>query len=537
MFDFLLYVFLSIPTTAHQPIQYPINASLLVPCGGNKAFGLCRPPLNWSQGILDYISELDITDPYFYDAFEESEIYNWFRPRRKKSIVPFYIWENEDLSRDVTTDTPAFLQDLYSTFLQDMRVSSWRTYDASEAAVHFVAIPWSPWVVQGSRWEPRHIDEYLEKIITSDEFLRYNGTNFFYVTSGWQKELVLGQAGRDFFNAVQNNESFSMNKIPIDVSALRLMGGLHYGSFPVLRTCTITTHYSTTEQLRSQRKWPGGSIESYRYPLGHYAQMLQKRKHKFFFVGQADHRPAYAERRKLFSSKIPFICSEGVIIRTSGGPEELEECEKDFLCQCQMPKGWRGDASAQMLLDSLFAFHIKGDDYYSARIVDIISSGSIPIVVDKALYGMSISGQCHAPWREMAIYLNLDAYNANPESAIHQAINSLTHQDIEKMVRLLYYYRPRSVNGNSAQNLVGEDRVSQYIYECVPETILQQIVVHTGRSSGGDRLSKLDIACDFENFITKQALPLLNDEDEHPAAWDCLFLRPHECPGSAHYEA
>eukprot|EP01054_Gregarina_sp_Poly1_P003720 Gregarina_sp_Poly_1__3719@NODE_209_length_11372_cov_428_789120_g186_i0_p1_GENE_NODE_209_length_11372_cov_428_789120_g186_i0NODE_209_length_11372_cov_428_789120_g186_i0_p1_ORF_typecomplete_len530_score61_91Exostosin/PF03016_15/1_9e11_NODE_209_length_11372_cov_428_789120_g186_i060047593 len=511
-------------------IVYPIDKAALVPCGQNKGSWLCRPSPKLSTEAEQYIQTLHIQDPSFYDAFTEEEIFRWFKPIPAVKI-PFYIWEKPSLSQDVLQNVPSFLQDMYATFVQDLKTSGWRTEDKSGAVLHFVAIPWFPWVVPGTHWDREVRGQYVVEvnrtarlnsscclqIMNSEEYRRFNGSNFLFVTSHFLPEAGAIHRAQDFFDLVVNGANPSAFSI---TRAGRFMGtapALHYGAAADARICMVTTHYSSSEALRSLPGWPLGVRESYRYPLGQWAQMQQNRHNNIFFLGLADYRFQYAERLEMLA-RWSETCNNTIIARVGEGPTELKPCSKESLCKCVLPERLHGgQIFEKSIMDSLFSLHLRGDDFYSARIVDIIASGSVPVVIDKRMHSFGMSGQCHAPWKRMAIYVDREKFMRNPMEAIAREIAKKSHHELEQMVRLLFFYRLIMIHGMAVESRVVESRLTQFVTDCVTEEILQEM-----------NLTKADKLCHFEETTARAAFLSTGDADDNEPPWRASFLRFQE---------
>eukprot|EP01053_Blabericola_migrator_P006060 Blabericola_migrator_1__6059@NODE_3057_length_2072_cov_479_059850_g162_i2_p1_GENE_NODE_3057_length_2072_cov_479_059850_g162_i2NODE_3057_length_2072_cov_479_059850_g162_i2_p1_ORF_typecomplete_len251_score32_70Exostosin/PF03016_15/1_1e08_NODE_3057_length_2072_cov_479_059850_g162_i2141893 len=250
--------------------------------------------------------------------------------------------------------------------------------------------------------------------------------------------------------------------------------------------------------------------------------MIQNRKIKWAFVGQADWRDAYTERRQLLIHNISDMCrpDEGHIFSRHGeGDEILPPCPSRLypdgnipsMCQCQYPAGPGTLSFDTILTDSIYAFHIRGDNFYSARIADILGAGAIPVVVDHTML-LGMSGQCHVPVKDIAIWVPHDEWMQNPAQATLKAVLQKSHSDMEKMLRLLQYYRSLLLHGLYGNNRIVEDRLRHMVLRCLSEDLLNQL-----------NATKADMTCDFEDVDLLPAFPTIGDIDDVDSPMAALF--------------
>eukprot|EP01053_Blabericola_migrator_P003026 Blabericola_migrator_1__3025@NODE_187_length_11743_cov_250_942275_g162_i0_p5_GENE_NODE_187_length_11743_cov_250_942275_g162_i0NODE_187_length_11743_cov_250_942275_g162_i0_p5_ORF_typecomplete_len512_score64_89Exostosin/PF03016_15/4_4e10_NODE_187_length_11743_cov_250_942275_g162_i074268961 len=491
-----------------QPISYPISVQSLIKCNTTH---LCRPPRSYNKEELAYIRKLRIVDPAFYDVFTRDEIFKWFKPAKMRQRIPFYIWTNVTNMREAAFETPAWFQDVWATFYNDALQSTWRTNDSKSAVMHFFGGP-----VRSKDADllpkPSNHEAAKEYVLKTAEFAFANGTNFFYVSSGWQAVYVAVLESRRTFEAMLKNETMTPKE-----HVQHYMTAMHYSTFPSLVPCTMTTHYATSDGFRSLRAWPDGPLPSYQYPRGAWQQMIDTRKVKWAFVGQADGREAYRERRQLLNHNVSALCKDGAILcRHGNGPDEVPLCPRQLLpdggvpanlCQCYLPSDVIGVSFEASLVEALYAFHIRGDDYYSARIADILGAGAIPVIVDHTmLFGMS--GSCQVPVKELAVWVPRSEWLDDPAKAALKAVSQKSHTDMEKMVRLLQYYRPFLLNGLYSDSRVVEDRIYHMATRCLTAELLRQFDV-----------SKAELVCDFEDCDAYPAFPTIGDTDDPEVLW------------------
>eukprot|EP01053_Blabericola_migrator_P003025 Blabericola_migrator_1__3024@NODE_187_length_11743_cov_250_942275_g162_i0_p2_GENE_NODE_187_length_11743_cov_250_942275_g162_i0NODE_187_length_11743_cov_250_942275_g162_i0_p2_ORF_typecomplete_len520_score65_79Exostosin/PF03016_15/1_1e06_NODE_187_length_11743_cov_250_942275_g162_i050726631 len=497
-----------------KPIVYPIVIESLHKCSVST---LCRPQRRYDNEELDYIKQLKITDLAFYDVFSKAEIFMWFKPVKKRKHVPFYIWNGATNMKETAFNTPVWFMDLWASFYNDALQSSWRTMNSTAAVLHYYAGPLRP---KEADLLVKVVAErsYELEVVRSEEFVTANGSNFFLVPSTWQ---VLGSATRvsqHFFDAIAKSEKPDLER----VNRFRnVVPSLHYGLFPFVTPCATLTHYTAFDASRALRFWPHGLLESYKYPLGRWQQMLQNRKIKWLFNGQIDYRPAYDDRRLLLKRNVTSLCDDGGIIsRIDEGPESIPECSAHrlvngrapSLCQCFERHRIRTIGFEDTLLHTLFAFHIRGDDYYSSRIADILGAGAVPLIVDYTMM-LGMSGQCHSPVKDMAVWIPRDEWVKDPAKAAMDAVNRKSHNDMEKLVRLLEYYRDSLLSGVYGDNRVIEDRLSHMALRCLNEDLLATM-----------GFTKADMTCDFEDGANTPTFRSTGDLDDAEVPWGDTIL-------------
>lgn len=82
-------------------------------------------PANFSQELMDYIKDLEIKDPLFYDAFTEDEVYQLFKRSDADNggRVPFYIWDGHPGFTQFYTKCSAD-QEIYAFLLSDRQIDT-----------------------------------------------------------------------------------------------------------------------------------------------------------------------------------------------------------------------------------------------------------------------------------------------------------------------------------------------------------------------------------------------------------------------------
>eukprot|EP01053_Blabericola_migrator_P005783 Blabericola_migrator_1__5782@NODE_292_length_10275_cov_168_705525_g240_i0_p2_GENE_NODE_292_length_10275_cov_168_705525_g240_i0NODE_292_length_10275_cov_168_705525_g240_i0_p2_ORF_typecomplete_len514_score73_16Exostosin/PF03016_15/0_00011_NODE_292_length_10275_cov_168_705525_g240_i025994140 len=497
-----------------RPLSYPIPIESLTKCDKPSSY-LCRPKRHYDRDELQYIEKLHIRDPMFYDVFTKAELFKWFKPQGRKPI-PFYIWYGANRIQETALQSPSYFMDVWASFYNDALQSPWRVPISDKAVIQFFTGPIYAKEADLVRPKLSHVKEYAEEVFETDAFHVANGSNFFYIASSYWPVYRSSQDSISFFRWVRWNlkPSWALrNRDPF----VDLITPFHYGSFPTLSSCFILTNYSPLEASRSLTAWPNGVLESYQYPLGRWQQMLNNRKLRWIFNGQIDKRPAYNDRRQLLLHDVSTLCTLGAVISRKGhGPEPLPSCPEQHTitgdpptkCQCAE---YRQTALEETLLAGLFDFHIRGDDFYSARIADILGMGGVPIVVDHNMT-LGTTGQCHVPVKDIAIWIDYKDWMKDPVKATLKALYQKSHKEMEKLVRLLEYYRGSLIGGIYGDTRVVEDRLSHMVLRCLSEDVLQRM-----------NFSKSDMVCDFEDSMNTHAWVSVSDVDDEPP-WQRTFL-------------
>eukprot|EP01054_Gregarina_sp_Poly1_P003715 Gregarina_sp_Poly_1__3714@NODE_209_length_11372_cov_428_789120_g186_i0_p3_GENE_NODE_209_length_11372_cov_428_789120_g186_i0NODE_209_length_11372_cov_428_789120_g186_i0_p3_ORF_typecomplete_len521_score75_42Exostosin/PF03016_15/2_4e12_NODE_209_length_11372_cov_428_789120_g186_i03881950 len=492
----------------HTPLVFPISPHILQPCpslgyNDRPASQLCRPKPSFSDEVLAHIERLEVKDLDFYDVFTEAEILNWFRPR-PSTTIPFYLWDDVDFVWKATLNVTADQGDQWASLYEDFKIHPWRTRVRSEAVVHFVGLPWLvSFAPDLGSFDRRAATPYLTQMMNSEEWKRFNGSNFF-LFSGQDSPMIfsLQGAGR-VFSSIVKKEAVGDEE---DAAAmvLRTAGIFHCTSAMDLRPCVGQTNYSAKEKFRSLRRWPAGDLESFRYPLGAFHLLQQNRRYHYFFMGQADGRWAYRTRAHAVKELAGFW-EPGVAAR-SGGGEPLPDCTLTKWTGCEVPKTLKRSAMTfeRWMMDSQYGLHLRGDTFYSGRLAEVFASGEIPIIVDHTIHSLGMAGKCHQPLREMAYWISEEEWFKDARGALQKYVIDQPWNDKEKKLRLLEYYRFDNTHGLLGSK-VAEDRMYDYVANCLSEEITASLGV-----------SKRSGICPFENDDLYSAFLPVADSDDTP---------------------
>eukprot|EP01056_Protomagalhaensia_sp_Gyna25_P003469 Protomagalhaensia_sp_Gyna_25__3468@NODE_311_length_3957_cov_8_535988_g242_i0_p2_GENE_NODE_311_length_3957_cov_8_535988_g242_i0NODE_311_length_3957_cov_8_535988_g242_i0_p2_ORF_typecomplete_len523_score57_96Exostosin/PF03016_15/2_6e13_NODE_311_length_3957_cov_8_535988_g242_i07322300 len=489
-------------------LKYPIDSSILERCGS----GLCRPVPKFTPATQAYIDTLRIRDLSFYDVFEEDEIFRLFRPPTPPPRLPFYIWDCLATARegilDVTPDQSAG----FATFYEDLKVSPWRTWNPNEAALHYIALPWNYGTLDGNtHFDLAAGESFLGTIFASKYWKEHNGANFFTHWGDWPTSMFALRKQEKLWT---DSSRVSLEQSPWTWSQLRL-GGLNYATRPEGRDCQIAAALDIHDELKALRHWPQGRLESFRYPLGSYAQLMKNRPVNLFFVASIDARASYQYRRNAFASLVGFRPPSHIAhqLKTLIPLEDNSTlCGGDTWQDCLLTQNLGNHFFAEWALESRYALHIRGDDFFSSRIAEALAAGNLLLIVDDETWAVAVGDLCDLPLREATITLPGEQFYANPKATVEAALNSLTHNEAEKKLRILEYYRSDlffGIVGSSA----AEKQVAEYASLCVPAAVL---------ASGG--VNKADFKCRFQHWAVTAAFPGYDDEDDpNGHSWSHLW--------------
>merc|ERR1719272_139226 len=111
-------------------------------------------------------------------------------------------------------------------------------------------------------------------------------------------------------------------------------------------------------------------------------KVFRARKHTLNFIGQADQRTAYKDRRTALS-QLPSHFSDSIFAcvgECDGYTVPLSECMRGSLNGCKMHSLGLTEYSA-ILKNSKFGLMLRGDNPTSGRLYDFIAAGVIPVII------------------------------------------------------------------------------------------------------------------------------------------------------------
>lgn len=168
------------------------------------------------------------------------------------------------------------------------------------------------------------------------------------------------------------------------------------------------------------------------------APAFSERKHTLIFIGQAHikgFRPwGYNERRAAIEN-LGAAFPDSVLVcikKCNGFKKRLPKCQPDgdkLLNGCKTGE-FSKQRYAQKMLDAKFGLMLPGDTPSSSRLYDIISSGSIPIIVDRnGAHGQSFKDHAmpfkeDLDWSKFAFMLDAEKFMADPEGTITKIVAS-----------------------------------------------------------------------------------------------------------------
>lgn len=285
------------------------------------------------------------------------------------------------------------------------------------------------------------------------------------------------------------------------------------------RTCSIMTAYGPPPRMSMLENWPNGPLPSYKWPAGIADQVNRTRPNNMILTGQADYRPAYNTRRQALTN-LGHVWRPSVMF-TNSGDTSLKPCVNDSVydgCQNKDMK-FRGDRYVwELMLTAKTGFHIRGDDFSSARLMDLMSSQVLPVIPMKESFGISMHDSCHTPWQRFSFFLNEYDFADKSEAAMQHVIAAMNDPvEAEKRLRMLEYYRRTSSFG-----ILGASGIHQYLQtatlECLPATVLSEMGIRKDR-----------FQCPYGNRGAKSLFLQGIDEDDKPpygANWIVALTSP-----------
>eukprot|EP00121_Abeoforma_whisleri_P002451 Awhi_evm1s2199 len=134
-------------------------------------------------------------------------------------------------------------------------------------------------------------------------------------------------------------------------------------------------------------------------------------------------RPLAIAIRELFEDSFPKLTSQKL---TTLLPLDLFMKKSRKWCQ----------ESLKQMDNSKFSIFLRGDDYASNRLQDIISRGSIPItIIDNKERELEwLPFKKIIPWKKMIVLISRDKYMAKPWDSISEIINGLSDDDISHLL-------------------------------------------------------------------------------------------------------
>eukprot|EP01056_Protomagalhaensia_sp_Gyna25_P000586 Protomagalhaensia_sp_Gyna_25__585@NODE_1276_length_1990_cov_18_768324_g1018_i0_p1_GENE_NODE_1276_length_1990_cov_18_768324_g1018_i0NODE_1276_length_1990_cov_18_768324_g1018_i0_p1_ORF_typecomplete_len599_score75_46Exostosin/PF03016_15/5_9e10_NODE_1276_length_1990_cov_18_768324_g1018_i0631859 len=493
----------------------------LRPCTGDRPPELlCRPTPGMSVARDEYIRRLRITDPYFYDMFEDNEVFKLFKPR---PTVP----ELELVSHDHN----ALLIKPYRQHGVRQAIQRYQAYDGESS--WFYAYWTGPHRVEEHTSEkgklkldyvpfpishadklhkpndkdddsPAIIADYLKNItVVESKYPQQNSFSIVSDTSGFNTLLTHSEA---VFNNEADPSSPTWSELPLRSTIMT------YATQPLTAPCQVVVGGMPIVRLRLNRSFPAGGVPSYQYAMGALAHLVDTRPYHIWSMPQWNQSLHYQSKvAQGLARKFRPSALTG-----SNLDEDLPECPRGHVEGCRIGfDQFHMDTYTYTLSRSRFGLILpETENRASPRLMDVIAAGLIPVIVFRDIAAFSLPGQCFVPWRQLAIWIDEAEFSLDPEAAIRKHVLGQSSRDLEKLLRLQEYYRPLillALYETDAPYLRG----LEIAHSCLPEAYLVQT----------QGISKTMMPCDFEDFTAAPAFPTYSDEDDEPV-WNSAWFAP-----------
>eukprot|EP01053_Blabericola_migrator_P000235 Blabericola_migrator_1__234@NODE_1061_length_5558_cov_570_766891_g729_i0_p1_GENE_NODE_1061_length_5558_cov_570_766891_g729_i0NODE_1061_length_5558_cov_570_766891_g729_i0_p1_ORF_typecomplete_len606_score73_87Exostosin/PF03016_15/5_2e10_NODE_1061_length_5558_cov_570_766891_g729_i015673384 len=478
---------------------------------------LCRRLPTFSQETLDYIKTLGIPDLDFYDVFEEHEIPRYFKPRPNRDLIEIALYDGEASAQGPYTEMSALMRvqrfqafdvenSLYTSYLVHANRVSELKRDGSKVGMTFLPMATSRlyWFnnVKDKSPQEKWIMWVRENLIDNKQFPRSD--IFSSVGEPYGYNLLLNKS-RDWIAGNSVSSEQGLSDMPLRTTLFVMKAA------PFLAPCQVILGATPIARLRLVRHFPRGGLPSATYAMGALAH-LSTRPYNFWSTPQYNQSLMYQNEtvRSLSGQYSPSA------LIGEFNMEDIRDCAVGEVEGCRTHHDhFHLDQYAYLLQRSKFALVLPDhDNWGSPRLGDVIASGAIPIIVSTKQIAFGVPGQCHIPWRDMAIWIEDEEYAADPKAAIEKHVLSKTPVELEKILRILEYYR-FDVLHPPAITRVPVTRTFQAIQRCLPEAWLMAT----------QKRSKTEFPCDFEDFSSTPAFLNESDEDDEPA-WSSSWYQP-----------
>mmetsp|Transcript_25889 Transcript_25889/g.72218 ORF Transcript_25889/g.72218 Transcript_25889/m.72218 type:complete len:461 (-) Transcript_25889:49-1431(-) len=341
-----------------------------------------------------------------------------------EELVAFYVYEGPGTEwlRDCDAD-----EILGSSLLPDvamhhqMEKHPWRTWDPEAASLFFV-----PAYVSAS--VKGHCGDHLENMASTARMLnespyykKHDGADHIISSFAWYaKPTALG-----------NLEPHTKQMIVAHFEALDKPEGGSFSGYFSRGSVTVPYGPFAVEASDIERA---------------NATDFDAREHDLFFMGQADCRPAYMDRRMAIQ-QLRAAFGDAVLIQTPGEVkhEDSDACDQlptelaADIPSCGADGPWSGCAVTRKDHDlylelggsSKFALVLPGDTPSTSRLYDAIQFGSIPIVVshegvfdgERGLFeAVAMPFPDDVPWSDFAIFIDEAAFREDPVGQMRAAV-------------------------------------------------------------------------------------------------------------------
>lgn len=328
----------------------------------------------------------------------------------KRAPFLFYIYAGPgvDWVNDCEIDKlPHYFQDWYPDVAVHQKLAQhpWRTHDPDRASLFFVPA-YTSWSLIGGCGDHLENMEATAKLLRKSEYFQKSGGSD-HMLSAFLFSLNPASLG-DMSDLISKMLVANMES---DRGALDTANSGFSKSFAI----------------------PYGPVSVIRPDLlGDTTPPRDSRSHSLFFMGNADNRPRYRERRiairalgDAFPDAVLVDTEEGFrpALAAEGDPRELQtrlpECgEGQYMgCRAEMAAGIYMGLGA----DSKYTLMIHGDSPSSSRLYDAFQFGSVPIIISQGFRVHATPYPDDVAWKNVTVFVNQDTFVSDPVTAMVKA--------------------------------------------------------------------------------------------------------------------
>lgn len=201
---------------------------------------------------------------------------------------------------------------------------------------------------------------------------------------------------------------------------------------------------------------PYGPVKVLKHTKGAWTNVPHsKRNHSLFFMGQADGRPSYKERR-IAVRKLPKAFPDAILVQTDGSQKthrnpallRTEGLTDDDPWELHAPlpecgigrnrrySGCRGDRNIDQFvklgLQSKYWLVIHGDTPSTSRLYDAVQLGAVPFVISADFDYYAMPYPEDLAWHKFAVFVNSHAFNQDPVVELQKAIKHAESKGLHK---------------------------------------------------------------------------------------------------------
>uniref|UniRef100_A0A7S4RCV8 Exostosin GT47 domain-containing protein n=2 Tax=Alexandrium monilatum TaxID=311494 RepID=A0A7S4RCV8_9DINO len=198
-----------------------------------------------------------------------------------------------------------------------------------------------------------------------------------------------------------------------------------------------------------------------------------KRRHSLFFMGQADVRPQYQQRRRALHL-LPASFNDSVLIQATQLRQRFDRADtkddpaglKERLPNCEPPELVSGckmkfslETYARLGEQSNYSLVIEGDSPSTSRLYDAMQFGQVPIIISSNWKEIAMPFPDELPWDDLAVFLSPDQFVQDPvgtmSAAVKEASRSARWKLLEKVRFLLDWHHGGTCIGTAVLSDVG----------------------------------------------------------------------------------